>query len=323
MTDKYIIGIDLGGTKIASAIAELDGKIIKEATVPTEAEKGPEAVVQNIISLIGTLLIQADKNKDQIKSICIGVPGKVDPTTGIIHKAPNLSNFENINIKDEIQKTYNTDVIVDNDANVATIGEYKLGAGKGCNDMIFMTVSTGIGGGIVINGKLFNGRSNSAGEIGHIILEENGPQCGCGNKGCLEAMASGPAMAKRLISRIENDENTKKEAATLIGLADGDISSITSKTISQAAAKGDKLAINAVKEDAHIIGIGLVNLIHTLDPEKIVIGGGVAMIGDLLFDEIRKTVDEYCTMHKGSTPEIVPAKLGYDAGLIGAVALGV
>lgn len=319
---KYIIGIDLGGTKIATAVADSKGNILKQINIPTLADKGADIVIDRVISSVDKILEESGINIKDVASLGIGVPGHVDAQKGIITKAPNLPGFENIEIRKKLKKHFPIEIIIDNDANAATIGEFKLGAGKNKQNMLFITVSTGIGGGLVIGGNIYHGSSNNAGEIGHMILDPKGPKCNCGNRGCLEAFASGPAMAKRAIKKLSNESKIREEASILVNMVDGDVEKITSKEISIAASEGDKFSMEIIKENAEYIGIGLVNIINVIDPEVIVLGGGVSMIGKPLFKAIKKTMENYSSINKNNLPDVIPAELGYDAGIIGAIALG-
>ncbi|HCY36278.1 MAG: ROK family protein [Candidatus Margulisiibacteriota bacterium] len=322
MTDKYIVGVDLGGTKIATAVATKEGKVLNQLNIPTLAEKGPDVVISRIVNSIENLLSDLKIEKSQISSLCIGVPGHVNAEKGKVYKAPNLADWNNIPLKKILKTHFDTNIIIENDANAAALGEFKLGAGKGSSNMFFITISTGVGAGIILNNKLYHGSNNSAGEVGHMTFNPEGPRCGCGNTGCFEAYASGPAMAARAIGKLKKSAKLTAEAKILIDLVDGELDKIDAKTLSEAAKKGDKFSLEQIKENAYYIGIGLVNIINILDPELIVIGGGVSQIGEILFDEIRNAINKRCTMNVDSIAPVVPAQLGTDAGILGAISLG-
>ncbi len=324
---KYIIGLDIGGTKIAAAIADESGKTLTTINTPTQAKKGGDEVSAQIVSIIGELLKSTRVNQKDLKNIVLGVPGQIAKSKGLIIIAPNIKGWENYPLQAKIQKHYpNVPIIIENDANCAAMGELYFGSEKEFKNIVFLTISTGVGGGIVVDKKLYSGANTMAGEIGHMPLNltnDNDYKCGCGRFGCFEAYASGVNMAKRATKRITELGAAKDEYGKItLELAESNKSKISSIVLSQAAKQNDKFAIDIIKENAYYIGIGCVNIINVLDPEAIIIGGGVSNIGDLLFDEIRKTVKEHTSMVSEVKTEIIPATLGSDAGLLGTIAIG-
>lgn len=307
---KYIIGLDLGGTKISCAVADLKGEIVKQYTIPTLANLGEEKVMNRIISVIDKIIKESKININEIQAIGVGAPGPLDIKNGIIITTPNLP-FKNFNIIKPIKNRYNTPTYIDNDANVATIGEYIFGAGKGTENMIFVTVSTGIGGGAILNGNIYRGNTSNALEIGHMTLMPNGPKCNCGNCGCVEALASGTSIAKQA-----NEAVLKGEYTSL-----SKFENITSVEVFKEARNGDKIAKKIVNNSLTYLGICIANLVTIFDPEIIVIGGGVSKAGDIVFDEVRKEVNKRCFSIIAKACNIVPALLGGDAGIKGAIAL--
>ncbi|HID85851.1 MAG TPA: ROK family protein [Anaerolineae bacterium] len=251
----------------------------------------------------------------QVVGIGIGAPGPLNPWTGVIHHAPNLPGWRDVPLRDIIQEEFQMPTFLGNDANVAALAEHRFGAGQGVDDLIYMTVSTGIGGGVIVGGQLLLGADGLAGEVGHMTLEPHGPRCNCGNIGCLEALAAGPAIARDARQRIEEGART-----AIVDLVGGDLSQVTAKVVGQAAQEGDELAIELIRRAGFYIGVGIVNLIHLFNPRLFVIGGGVSKVGDLLFDPIRAVVRERA-MPAMREVRIVPATLGDDVGLLGAVAL--
>ena len=205
MDKKYVVGVDLGGTKIYTALVNLDGEIVKEITVKTEAEKGEKSVMEKILNTIDNVLENIDL--DEVRAIGVGSPGPLDVEKGLIVYTPNLP-FKNFDIVGPIKEKYNIDTYLDNDANVATLSEFMFGAGKGSKNMVFVTVSTGIGGGAIINGNIYRGSTSNALEIGHITVMQGGPRCGCGNTGCAEALASGTAIGKRAKEALDSKVET-------------------------------------------------------------------------------------------------------------------
>lgn len=281
MEKKYVVGVDLGGTKIYTALVDLEGNIIKEKTVETLANEGEQAVMGRIIDTINYVIDGTDK--DSIRSIGIGSPGPLDVKNGIIIQNSNLP-FKNFAIVKTIRETYDLPTYLDNDANVATLGEFMFGAGKGTENMVFITASTGIGGGAVLNGKLFRGATGNALEVGHTIVATEGPRCGCGNVGCAEAFGSGTAIGKRAKEAVASNVET-----TLKNYED-----VTAKEVFKEAANGDRVAKNILETSLTYLGIAVANTITNFDPEKVVIGGGVVNGGDIVLDTIRKVVSERC-----------------------------
>ena len=271
MEKKYVVGVDLGGTKIYTALVDLEGNIIKEKTVETLANEGEQAVMGRIIDTINYVIDGTDK--DSIRSIGIGSPGPLDVKNGIIIQNSNLP-FKNFAIVKTIRETYDLPTYLDNDANVATLGEFMFGAGKGTENMVFITASTGIGGGAVLNGKLFRGATGNALEVGHTIVATEGPRCGCGNVGCAEAFGSGTAIGKRAKEAVASNVET-----TLKNYED-----VTAKEVFKEAANGDRVAKNILETSLTYLGIAVANTITNFDPEKVVIGGGVVNGGDIVLD---------------------------------------
>lgn len=309
MEKKYIIGVDLGGTKIAAAIADERGSVFHSMTIPTMAEEGAEAVVNRIADASKELMERQGAKAVEVKAIGIGSPGFVNSKRGYISFASNLPGFEELPIVKMIEDRTGINTYVENDAKAAALGEMWFGAGRGCSNFVYMTVSTGIGGAIIANGDIYSGASNTTGEIGHMIVNPEGPQCGCGHFGCLEAYASGTAIAKHARKRIADGEESTLNK----------YDSITSKEVFYEAAKGDKLALEVIDYCLQYLGIGVANIVTLLNPERIIIGGGVSMAGSIVFDRVWEGIrgNSFPAMYEGL--EIVPAQLKTDAGMIGAI----
>ena len=307
------IGIDVGGTNVKIALVDGEGKIIYSNSVPTYAQMGYEYTVNNIKQAIRDLMKETNTDAKEIEGIGFDFPGQVDYKTGVVKLAPNIPGWVNVPIAQMIEEEFNIPTRIDNDVRCAALGELKFGAGKGCENFVCITVGTGIGSGLVINGKLVRGAANAAGEIGHIKLQMNGgPICGCGDTGCLEAFASGPSIVAMAQEYLKGGKSTKfREMAG----ADGEI---TPYIVAKAAEAGDPVAKRIFEIVGTYIGMGLVSVINLLNPEKVIIGGGVAAAGDLLLDPIRKTIKERAMVVAGNSVEIVPAELGNSAGVIGA-----
>jgi glucokinase len=310
MEKSFVIGIDLGGTKINGALADLEGKVLSKFTIPTNASEGEEAVLGRIVEVIETVIEKANKTVEEIKTIGIGSPGPLDAKAGIIITTPNLP-FRNFQLVKPIIEKFNIPTFLDNDANVAAIGEYMLGSGKGTTNMVYITVSTGIGGGAILDGRVYRGSTSNALEVGHMTIVPDGPRCNCGNNGCIEALASGTAIARQAREAIAAGLET-----SLSGL---DV--VTSYEVYKEAQGGDKVSKDILDKSFNYLGIAVASIITSFDPEMFVIGGGVSQMGDVLFDKVQQVVNKRCFKSMSENCKIVPAGLGTDAGVMGAVAL--
>ena len=308
---NYVIGIDLGGTKISSALSDLEGNIVAKYTVPTDAFEGEAPVLGRIIESVEAVVVDGKITINEVKAIGIGSPGPLDAKEGIIITTPNLP-FKNFNLVRPLKEKFNVPVYLDNDANVATIGEFMFGAGKGTENMIFFTVSTGVGGGAILNGKIYRGSTSNALEIGHsTVASETGMRCNCGNVGCLEAVSSGTAIARRAREAVlTNVETSLKKYDT-----------VTSYEVFVESAAGDKVATEIRDLALNYLGIGVDNAIAIFDPDMVVIGGGVSKAGQVVFDKVQEVVNQRCFKSMAKHCKIVEAGLGTDAGVVGAVAL--
>ncbi len=306
------IGIDVGGTNVKIALVNDEGKILYSNSVPTRAEMGYEYTVNNIKQAIYDLLKETKLEPKDIQGIGFGFPGQVDYKAGIVRNAPNIPGWVEIPIAKIFEDEFHIPTRVDNDVRCAALGELNYGAGKGCENLICITVGTGIGSGLVVNGKLVRGASNAAGEIGHIKLQMNGgPICGCGDTGCLEAFASGPAIVALAEDYIKGGKSTKYRE-----LANG--APITPYIVCEAAKAGDPVAQRIFTIIGEYIGIGMASVVNLLNPEKIIIGGGVADAGEYLLNPLSETLKKRAMKIAGETVKIVHAELGNTAGVIGA-----
>lgn len=310
MEKKYVVGVDLGGTKIYTALVDLEGAIVKEVTVKTEAHKGENVVLEKLLNTIDDVLDGIDIN--EVKAIGVGSPGPLDVEKGLIVYTPNLP-FKNFNIVQPIKDRYKLDTYLDNDANVATLSEFMFGAGKGSKNMVFITVSTGIGGGAIINGSLFRGSTSNALEVGHTTVMKGGPRCGCGNTGCAEAVASGTAIMKRAKEAVESKVETALKG----------YEQVTAKEVFLEAEKGDKVSKDILNDALSYLGITVANIANTFDPDKIVIGGGVSEAGRIVFDKIENEMERRCLKTIYNNCKVEKAVLGGKAGVLGAAALAI
>ena len=308
-----VLAIDLGGTKIITAIIANSGQVMAKEYYLTLADEGPQSVIEKIFSAIDRLLSLRNIGSSQLASISIAAAGAINFDKGLITSSPNLPGWDAVPLRDIIKEKYRVITFLINDASAAALGEHRLGAGRGVSNLIYLTVSTGIGGGIIINGKLYSGQSGGAGEIGHMTIDVNGPRCNCGNTGCFEVLASGTAVAKEAIRRIRQEERS-----SLIEIVAGKIENITAEKVEVAARGGDSLALDIISRAAIYLGVGMVNLVNIFNPEMIIVGGGMAKMGDLLLNPARQVVKERAFQLSAQAVRIVPAQLGEDAGVLGA-----
>jgi glucokinase len=308
----YYIGLDFGGTNLkAGLVHQLTGEVTLLSSRPTAAHEGPEGVMKRMALLIENIIDQV--GRDKLGGIGIGVPGIVDLTTGVTKFLPNLpSNWPEVPLAPTIQTITGLPVKLLNDVRAITYGEWQFGAGRGSDSMACFAIGTGIGGGLIVNNQLVLGIGGTAGELGHITVDYNGPICGCGNRGCVETLASGPAIASMGIKAVSQGLTTS------IGqLAGYDLNKITPELIYRAASDGDALAQEIFRQAGFYLGIAVANVLVSVGTKKVVFAGGVAQAGNLLLDTIKKTINERVRMMPVEQVDIVPAKLGAHAGVIG------
>jgi glucokinase len=319
MKEKLIIGIDVGGTKIAGGLINKKAKLLKSVTVPTEADKGFETSLGQIMSVIEQMISQAG-GRERIKGIGICAPGPLNPRTGIIINPPNLPGWKNIKLSKRVEDRFKLPTRLENDANAAGLAEVLFGAAVGYRDVFYATVSTGIGTGIIINKKIFHGKNGAAGEGGHVSIDYRSPYlCGCGNMGCIEALAAGPAIVRRARVKLLQEHGVP---SLLRERTQNHLSRITPVMIEEAARAGDAVAKFIIEETGFFLGVWLAAMGTLLDPDAIVIGGGVSLIGKPLFNKIRETIPGHTIIRRFAkdTP-ILPAKLQKNVGIFGAASL--
>lgn len=312
MKSTVVLGIDIGGTKIAAAVVNSEGKIIKEVK-ENSCCRGLPSFFLPLNSAIGKLLDFSIEKKLSVCGIGLGIAGLVDSKEQKVLFAPNLP-IAGLPLKDILQERFELPILVDNDANCAAWGEKKIGAGKDAQDFLCVTLGTGIGGGFVSGGKLYRGAIGCAGEIGHMVIDINGPRCSCGRFGCFEALASAKALERRAAAELPED-------SLVLKLVGGDRMRICGEVITEAAKKGDVFARNLLAEIGKIIGTGFSNLINIFDPELIIVGGGLAAASGFVLPVARREVASQVMADKFRVTEIVPAQLGLKAGMIGAAML--
>ena len=312
-SEKFAIGVDLGGTNIKIGIVTEKGKIVKKTSKETKAEDGPKAVISQIKKGIEEILV---KNKRKIQGIGIGAPGTVTPKKGTVENPPNLPGWEKVSLGKLIQKKFNINVFVENDANAAAIGEMIFGAGKKLDSFVMITLGTGVGGGIIAKRKLFRGSYGAAGEIGHTSIDFNGPKCNCGSYGCIETYVGNNYLVNRVKKELPNKQDSK-----IHELINSDLEALTPKIIDDAANQGDEFAQEVIKELGKYLGVALASASNLLDISTFIIGGGVAGFGEPLFVSMLENTKERVLTPLKSRVKILPAKLKNDAGIKGASAL--
>lgn len=313
-TMKWAIGIDLGGTKIETAQVDDQGQIHDRIHLETKAEEGYQAVLQRLIKAITKL---ADKQQVAPVGIGIGVAGQIDKEKGTVKFAPNL-DWKNAPIKSDLQDALGMPVVVLNDVRAITWGEWLYGAGKNCDHLVCMFVGTGIGGGIVCNGKMLEGAGNSAGEIGHMTIDMHGPECHCGNRGCLEALAGSWALARDATDALQKNSNSQSK---ILEVAGGNPENIEAKHVIAAYHKNDELACQLIEQLAEALGAGLASLTNILNPQRIILGGGVSEHLPDLIPMVQSHVEKRALQAANEPLKIVAAQLHGDSGVIGAASL--
>jgi glucokinase len=314
MTDQKAIAVDLGGTRIKFGLVNEKGDISHEDVLPTEAEKGPAHVISQILA--GTEHLLGNTDRGRVRGVGIGTPGIVALDGKTVSHPPNFPGWEVVRLADEISSQCGLPVEVENDANVAALGEARFGAAKGEKSFVMITLGTGVGGGIVLDGKVYRGLFGGAGEVGHITVDYQGVQCNCGGIGCLEAYVGQKYLSRRVADKLRNGAKSK-----ILDLVAGDYSKIEPLVISQAAAAGDQFAIDIWHETGTIIGAAMASTLNLFDVRTIVVGGGVAEAGKILLDAIEQTTRSRVVSSIRSGVRVIPAVLGNRAGILGAASL--
>src|SRR3954469_1277072 len=317
---QYIVGVDLGGTNIVAGAMTVDGtRHHAMRSIPTNSSVGDEGVAERIVGLVQSVILdtieQSDATRGDFIGIGIGAPGPLDREHGIVLVAPNLG-WKDFPLRNRIQDRLHLPTTLDNDANCATYGEWWQGAARGGRNVIGLTIGTGIGGGLILDGALFHGSSDMAGEIGHTTIDLNGRHCKCGNYGCLEAYTSGPAIATRAREMLVREE-VESMMPQMVG---GRLEAITAQTVYDAAKAGDQVANEIVRDTARYLGAGIANLLNTFNPDIVVVAGGVTAAGDALFVPLSAEVRRRAFLPAVRAVRIVSGTLPGSAGVVGAVA---
>lgn len=302
--------IDLGGTSVRAAVVDVNGGIAGFVAGATEASQGPDAVIDRIVAVLYDSLARASVDISELVAVGIGAPGPLDWDTGVIHEAPNLPGWKEVPLAARIGDAVGLPAFLENDANAAALAENQYGVAQGSQNMLYITVSTGVGGGLILDGELWHGAYGSAGEFGHMTVDFEGPLCDCGNRGCIEAIAAGPDIAVWVGEQI-----AAGHASSLGGQVD-----LSGRDVVEAAQQGDALAVSALERAGRAVGFGVINVAHLVNLDTVVIGGGIANAGDLLFDPLRATVQSHLLKSTAPNLRLEPWSLGENVGLLGAAA---
>jgi glucokinase len=311
-----VIGVDVGGTKVAAGVVNLEGEITQQVRAPMvangDAAEGLAAVTAAIDSLLSST-----KTKT-IDGIGICSPGPLDPNTGVVINPPNLPCWRNFPLANEISRIYRMPVSVDNDANAAGLAEALWGAGAGHRNIFYATIGTGIGTGLIFDGCVYHGRTGAAGEGGHMSVDYRGPLCGCGKKGCIEALACGPAIRRRAQAKLAKEN---QRSSILLELAGSSLDAITTEMVARADAAGDELAHEVLLETVELLSLWLSNIIDLLEPDVIVMGGGVASTLSPFFETMQQQISNMCVNSRAHEIPLISARYGADSGIAGGAAL--
>ncbi len=317
MQAGLILGVDIGGTKSAVVLARTDGEILQRRAFATQEDgPDPDAALAKLVSLAREVMAAGGVMAGDLLGAGVSCGGPLDSATGTIYAPPNLPEWKAVPVKQIFQDALGLSVRVENDANATALAEWKFGAGQGARNIVFLTMGTGIGGGLILDGRLYRGTNDLAGEIGHQTILMNGPRCGCGKRGCLEALASGPAIA-----RLARESMRYGRHKRVLALAGGRASDITALHVVEAAKAGDPFGISILEEAGTYMGVGIANVIQTLNPERVILGTIAVHAGELILGPIRAAVQEYAWERSRSVCEIVPAALGDRAQDLAAIAL--
>jgi len=318
-TDRPVVGVDLGGTKILAGVIGADGKILSLAKRPTKAKGGVEVVTERIARTIRDAVESADLELRDVSAVGLGAPGPLDPDEGVILNAPNLVGFDNVPLSEMLRKNLDLPVFIENDVNLGTLGEFALGAGQGARDVVGIFVGTGIGGGLILDGVLRQGWRRTAAEVGHMIVLADGPVCGCGKRGCVEALASRTAIERDIWAGIHAGRES-----SLRDLMSRDKSDrLTSGQLAEAHRNGDPLVIDVIARAQFYLGLLVASVVNFVDPQMVIVAGGVAeAFGDGFLEPIRRVAYQYFINQRNAREVgILPALLGDNAVLLGAAVL--
>lgn len=319
----FSLGVDIGGTKVAAGLVDAEGQILFHTRVPMPARGSAAEGFAAVQSAIEAIFAAHPESRSKLTGIGICAPGPLDPVSGVILNPPNVPCWRNFPLAAEVQRVFGFAAKVDNDGNAAALAEAIWGAGVGYRNVFYTTLGTGIGTGIIFDRKIYHGRTGSAAEGGHVTIDYNGPKCGCGKRGCIEALCSGPAIARRAKERlVESQRNVSPRAESqLLALTGGNVDGVTAEIVAEAFRQGDPLAAKVLRETADFLAIWAGNVIDLLEPDVFIFGGGVAQLMSGFFGRIREQLANWCVNQRFAEMPIVLAKYGSDAGVAGAAAL--
>ncbi|MGD0513133.1 MAG: ROK family protein [Terriglobales bacterium] len=318
INDTLVVGVDIGGTKVAAGLVDRKGEIKSQIRTPMVANRSAAEGLAAVISAIDLLFAQDEKARVLVRGIGICAPGPLDPNTGVVVNPPNVPCWRDFPLAAEVAKVYDVPVKVENDANAAALAEAVWGAGRGFDHIFYATIGTGIGTGLVCDKRIYNGRTGAAGEGGHMSIDYNGPRCGCGKPGCVEVLAAGPAIARRARAKLASEQNPQ---SIMLDLAKGNIDGVTSEMVGHAYAAGDPLAKEVLQETVKLLALWLSNIVDLLEPDVMIIGGGVAAMLNPFFGDLSTWLVEYCVNSRSQEIPLLKAHYGADAGIAGGAAL--
>ena len=312
----YIAGVDIGGTNVRAGILDREAHILRDARRPALAEAGMPKTIEQVADALREAMSDHGITPKDLAGIGMGVPGRHDSERGICLYSPNFANAYDVPVIAPIEKEFGVATYMLNDVKTATLGEHRFGAGRGARHMVMITLGTGIGGGVISDGELRLGSTEGFSEVGHMVIDVDGPECGCGDHGCWEALAGRDAIIERAAIKLQSGRRSR-----LAERVEFDVARITPALIAECANAGDELCLEVMAEIGHYVGVGLTNLIQLYNPEVLVVGGGIAQAGDVLLGVARRVVAARARMVPAGTARIVPAELGDDAGVVGASVL--
>jgi glucokinase len=317
--DQLVIGVDVGGTKVAAGIVTADGEIKIQTRTPMIADGDAATGFAAVTSAIDSLF--AGSPQTVVRAIGVCAPGPLDPNTGVVINPPNLPCWRNFPLADRLAEIYSVPVKIENDANAAALAEAQWGAGRGYRNVFYACIGTGIGTGIVFDGHIYHGRTGAAAEGGHVSIDYRGPRCKCGKPGCIEILASGTAIAKRARTKLSSLAAGLKTGSTMLDLAQGNIEAVTAEIVGQAYAAGDPVAREVLQETIEVISLWLSNIVDLLEPDVMILGGGVAAMLSSSFDEIRGRIQQSSVNSRAGEIPLLQARYGADSGIAGGAAL--
>lgn len=315
MTGEMVAGVDLGGTKILTVLVDRAGRVLARVKVPTGAGRGRDFVIDTMVDSVREAMRQSGAPPGAVRAVGVGAPGPLDQDRGVVFLAPNLG-WRNVPLGALLGERLWLPVWLENDANLAALGEHSYGAGRGESHMVYITVSTGVGGGIILDGRIYRGAGGGAGEIGHVTVAPGGPVCNCGNDGCLEAVASGTAIARRARALVDDGRG-----AGLLAITGGEPDRVSARTVAEAAAAGDSEAVVLLRDAGRYLGLAVAGVVNLLNPSAVVLGGGVMQSGAVHWDAMWEEIRRRALDSSLATVRVTRGSLGGDAGALGAAAL--